>query len=113
MHVPCILLSGIALSSGLRAGQVALPHRTALHTQGMPAVIGREHLLGSLLLTQPHATPCTCDVAAGVQFKKPLVWGQFGPRTNEAGTSGDVAGDDWAGPLMARTHRSHLGITHK
>lgn len=73
MHVPCILLSGTALSSGLCAGQVARPHRTALRTQGMPPIIGREHLLGSLLLTQPHATPCTCDVAAGVQFKKPLV----------------------------------------
>lgn len=38
-----------------------------------PAVVGREHLLGSLLLTQPHATPCTCDAAAGVQFQKLLV----------------------------------------
>lgn len=73
MHVPCILPSGTALSSGLRAGQVAPPHRTALRTQGMPAVVGREHLLGSLLLTQPHATPCTCDAAAGVQFQKLLV----------------------------------------
>ena len=64
-----------------------------------------------LLLTQPHATQCTCDVAAGVQFKKLLVWSQFGPLTNEAGTSGDVAGDDWAGSLTAGTHRSHLVIT--
>lgn len=111
VQVSRILLWGITLSSGLRAGQVAPRCQAALCVQGMPAVRRREHLLGPLLLTQPHATQCTCDVAAGVQFKKLLVWSQFGPLTNEAGTSGDVAGDDWAGSLTAGTHRSHLVIT--
>ena len=46
MQVSRILLLRITLSSGLRAGQVAPPRQAALCIQGMPGVMGREHLLG-------------------------------------------------------------------
>lgn len=79
----------------------------------MPASLGKEHLLGSLLLlTQPHTTLCTFHVAAGVQFKKLLVWSQFGPIINDVGTSGDVTGDNRAGSLtLGTTDQSHLVTT--
>lgn len=80
----------------------------------MPATIGTEHLLGPLLLlTQPHTTQSAFHVAAGVQLKKPLVGSQFGPIINDMGTSGDVAGDNWAGSLTVGTQRSHLVTTQK
>lgn len=60
-------------------------------------IFGTEHLLGPLLLlSQPHTALCTFYVAAGVQFKEPLVCSQFGPVTNDAGTSGDTGlGPSW------------------
>lgn len=88
-------------------------HLVALWVQGMPASIGTEHLLGALLLlTQPHTAQCTFHVAAGVQFKKLLVWSQFGPIINDAGTSGGVTGDNWAGsPTVGTT--DHIWLPHR
>lgn len=58
-HVSCFRPSfrNRRLSFGLCARQVAMFCLAALWAQGMPAIIGTEHLLGSLLLTQPHI-PC-------------------------------------------------------
>lgn len=57
-HVGCFRpSSGIAHASGLCARQAAMFCLAALWAEGMPAIIRTEHLLGSLLLTQPHI-PC-------------------------------------------------------